>query len=55
MGIYSKTHGVVEIQGKMIPVRYHHVDIHTIECVDEHGNEFLTHYKSLAVTKKGTE
>lgn len=48
MGVGNSA-GVVEIQGKLIPVQYRYLDMHTIECEDEAGNQFMTHYKSLVV------
>ena len=49
MGKYRNQKGVVVIEGKKIPVTYRFTDPHTIECEDEHGQEFLTHYKSLCM------
>lgn len=45
----ASSHGTVEINGKLIPVKYRYIDFHTIECTSEDGEEFLTSYKSLVV------
>ena len=40
---------VVEIDGVKKEVVYKFIDEDTIECVDENGKHFYTHYKSLVV------
>lgn len=47
MGKYTRTHGTVIIEGKMMDVMYRFIDPSTIDCVACDGREFLTHYASL--------
>ena len=41
--------GIVDVDGKRKQVEYCFVDCCTIKCVDQQGNEFETHYKSLVM------